>query len=828
MKPNRKMLLQWSPRRQGSLDLGHELIIDNFAGGGGTSTGLEAAFGRPVDIAINHDPQAIAMHALNHPRTKHLCENVWNVDPIEVTQNRPVALVWLSPDCKHFSKAKGGTPVSKNIRGLAWVGVRWLLKSSPRVFMLENVEEFTTWGDLMEIAPGVWIPDPSKRGDTFRAFIAMITTGIDPEDPQFIEACDHLEIDTHGPEARRLIAGLGYDVDWRELRACDNGAPTIRKRLFIVGRRDGLPVRFPEQEYGDPTSHKVIAGMLAPYRTSADCIDFSLPAQSIFSRKKALAKNTQRRVAKGLWRHVLTSAKPFIVTNTTGHPGGSIDQPLATVTTGNHHMLGQPVLAPFLNEHANASNQRTMSADEPMRTICAQVKGGHFSVVASALAPLRGTSEGHLDNARSVDQPMTTISASGTHHALVGAELVTAHIQRDMGCSVGHAADVPLGTVTAGGGGKSSLVGAHLVTIGYGERAGQDARTQDVEQPLGTVVAGGVKQAIVATHITKFRTGSIGSSMAEPMPTVTANSFIKRPGGSVPLGMVAAHLTHLTHHGERSGTSPDQPLPTVTGANRGEQALVAANLIDIGHGESCSTGAKRWGSGVRSLEAPLNAVTASSSPSALVSAFLEQANGGFYADNDGRGADEPLSTITARGTNQRLITACLVKYYSSGGQSQAADVPLHTISTKARMGVVEAMQVPFDCLAEEHREKARLCADLMREHMPEQFPSDAELVLMQYQGSLWVLVDITLRMLKPRELYRAQAFPESYIIHEIPDPDLLFKDGVQVADPLSVPRIPLSTTAQIRMCGNSVVPLQAEALIRANFAHERLMSGVAA
>lgn len=767
------------------LDLGNELIIDNFAGGGGTSTGLEAAFGRPVDIAINHDPEALAMHALNHPKTKHLCESVWDVDPIKVTQNRPVGLVWLSPDCKHFSKAKGGTPVAKHIRGLAWVGMRWVALTKPRVLMLENVEEFQTWGPLIVGPDGKAFPDPKRKGKTFNSFVRQLR--------------DH-----------------GYAVDWRELRACDNGAPTIRKRLFLVARLDGLPIVFPEQTHGDPASREVLAGMLAPYRTAAECIDFDLPAESIFDRKKELAVNTQRRVAKGLWRHVLTSAKPFIVTNTSGHPGSGIDQPLPTITTGNHHMLGEatltpldvrvtsaggweyqpiystpqataerphefhcatcantfptwrpedegipgacptcgnetgiypidgPVTAPFLTEHANASNQRTMPADEPLRTICAQVKGGHFSVVAPTLAPLRGTSEGHL-SARTVEQPMTTISAGGTHHALAGA---------------------------------------HLITIGYGERAGQEPRTQKIEGPLGTAVAGGVKQALVATHITKFRTGSAGSAMNEPMPTVTANSFIKRPGGSAPLGMVAAHLTHLTHHGERPGTSPAQPLPTVTGAHRGEQALVAA--------------------------------------------FLEQANGGFWADNDGRPMDAPVSTIASKGANQRLVTACLVKYYSSGGQWQAIDEPMHTVPTKARMGLVETLQVPVDCLADEYREKARRCAELLHEHLPEQFPAGAEMVLMSYDGVIWVLADITLRMLKARELFRAQAFPNSYIIHEIPDPKLLFKDGVQVADPLSVPRIPLSTTAQIRMCGNSVSPVQAEALVRANFAHERLFARSAA
>lgn len=188
----------------------------------------------------------------------------------------------------------------------------------------------------------------------------------------------------------------------------------------------------------------------------------------------------------------------------------------------------------------------------------------------------------------------------------------------------------------------------------------------------------------------------------------------------------------------------------------------------------------------------------------------------------------PVSTIASKGANQRLVTACLVKYYSSGGQWQAVNEPMHTLPTKARMGLVETVQVPADCLAEEHREKARRCAELLHEHLPEQFPAGAEMILMSYDGILWVLADITLRMLKARELFRAQSFPENYIIHEIPDPKLLFKDGVQVADPLSVPRIPLSTTAQIRMCGNSVSPVQAEALVRANFGHERLFARTAA
>ena len=563
-------------RPQLALPFPGELIIDNFAGGGGTSTGLEAAFERPVDIAINHDPEALAMHALNHPYTKHLCESVWDIDPIEVTGNRPVGLVWLSPDCKHFSKAKGGTPVSKHIRGLAWVGMRWVALTKPRVLMLENVEEFQTWGPVIVGADGNLYPDPAKKGKTFESFV-------------------------------RQLRQHGYKVDWRELRACDNGAPTIRKRLFLVARRDGLPIIWPEATHGEPTSREVLAGMLAPYRTAAECIDFGLPATSIFDRPKPLAANTRRRVAKGLWRHVLSSARPFIVTNTSGHPGAGIDQPMPTVTTGNHHMLGQPVIAPL------AANPEPW----PFEPIF----------------------------------PTPPATAERPH---------------DFCC------------------------------------------------------------------------------------TTCGNTF-------------------------PSWRPEDEGIP--------------------GACPTCGN------------EAGIHPIDAMPSMPFLV--------------GDGRPASAPISTITASGSNQRLVTAYLVQYYSEGGQDSGCAKPMPTVTTKARMGLVQSVQVPAEALSPEHREKARACAALLHEHLPDLFPEAAELVLMSYGGICWVLVDITLRMLKARELYRAQSFPDDYIIHEIPDPKLLFKDGVQVpGDPRLIPRIPLSITAQVRMCGNSVSPAQAEALVRANFRHE--------
>lgn len=764
-----------NPPNQQGLPFAQELIIDNFAGGGGTSTGLEAAFGRPVDIAINHDPEALAMHAINHPLTRHLCESVWDVDPIAVTGNQPVALVWLSPDCKHFSKAKGGTPVAKHIRGLAWVGMRWVALCKPRVLMLENVEEFKTWGPLIIGADGQARPDPVRKGRTFDSFV-------------------------------RQLRQHGYQVAWKEMRACDHDTPTIRKRLFLVARRDGLPIVFPDASNAESADRRVLAGNLAAYRTAAECIDFSLPTTSIFDRPRPLATNTQRRLAKGLWRHVLTSPNPFIVettglnssasqaeaglpiqgpaimTNTTDHPGASVENPLPTITTGGQQTLASATLTPYLTEHANSSNQRTMPADEPLRTVCAQVKGGHFSVVSPAIVPMRGTSESHLGG-HDVRDPLSTISAGGTHHGLmaghitkfntgsigtrlddplstitaggtpkrpstgitqglVNAKMVAAHIQRDMGKSVGHAVDVPLATTTAGGSGKSTLIGTHLLTIGYGEREGQMARTQDIEKPLGTVVAAN-KHAVSAIH-----------------------------------------LTHLTHHGERSGHAANDPLPTITAAHRGEQAIVAA--------------------------------------------CLEQANGGFY-DGDGRPVDAPISTITAAGSNQRLISAYMVKYYGEGGQSQCASKPMHTLTTKDRMGLVQVEHINASCISEEHLRRARMCAALLREHLPEHFSEFADIVLIWHAGAWWILVDITLRMLKPRELFRAQGFPENYVIHEIPDPKLLFDSlGHQVMDPLMVPRIPLSATAQVRMCGNSVCPPMAKALAQANFSHESLIYDKAA
>ena len=282
----------------------NELIVDNFAGGGGASIGIELAVGRPVDIAVNHDEDAIAMHKVNHPCTTHYQEDVFAIEPEKVTGGRPVGIAWFSPDCKHHSRAKGGVPVSKKIRGLSWVILKWALSHvAPRCIFMENVEEIQTWGPLKEI-DGNTYPDPERKGETFNGFIAMLTNGISKSHPAFAEACEFLKITPDSEQGDRLANGLGYNVDYKVLKACDYGAPTIRKRFYLIARRDGQTIVWPAPTHGKG---------LKPYRTAAECIDWSIPCPSIFGRKKDLAVNTQRRIARGLDKFVLKNPRPFIM-----------------------------------------------------------------------------------------------------------------------------------------------------------------------------------------------------------------------------------------------------------------------------------------------------------------------------------------------------------------------------------------------------------------------------------------------------------------------------------------------------------------------------------
>lgn len=468
-----------------NLDIHGELIIDNFAGGGGASTGIELALGRRVDIAINHDPEAVAMHTANHPETKHYCESVWEIDPREVTQGRPVGLVWLSPDCKHFSKAKGGKPVEKKIRGLAWVALRWAAVAKPRVIMLENVEEFRTWGPLVTDAGGNARPCPKNKGREFNAF------------------CNALK-------------AHGYKVEHRELRACDYGTPTIRKRLFLIARRDGQPIVWPEPTHGDPRNIATKANKLKPWRTAAECIDFTLPCPSIFERTRPLADATLRRIAKGIMRYVVNAAEPFIVTAAHGEisPSGvkrwgaghrDINQPLPTITASG----GYGVVSPVLTEHANASTPRCMPADEPLRTICAQTKGGHHALIAPTLVQTGyGEREGQAPRALDMEKPLGTLVGSQKH------ALVSAFMAKHYGGVVGHSLQgEPLHTVTSSD--HNSLVTSNLVKL-RNNCIGQDSR-----EPIHTITGGAEHFAEVRAFLVKYYGSDQDPRLEEPLHTVT-------------------------------------------------------------------------------------------------------------------------------------------------------------------------------------------------------------------------------------------------------------------------------------------------------------------
>jgi DNA (cytosine-5)-methyltransferase 1 len=407
-----------------------EIVVDNFAGGGGASTGIEMAFGRPVDIAINHDLEAIAMHRANHPETVHYCDSVWDVKPVDITRGQRVALCWFSPDCKHFSKAKGGKPKEKHIRGLAWVAVRWATTVKPRVIILENVEEFKDWGPLL--ADGR--PDPKKKGHTFRSFV-------------------------------KALRSHGYDVEWREgIKACDFGAPTSRKRFFLIARCDGQPIVWPKPTHGAPNTLAVQSGKLQPYRTAAEIIDFSRPCPSIFGRTKELSPNTKRRIARGIERFVINNAKPFIIKVNHGGEnfrGQEIDKPLQTITSKN----GWGIVTPFIariGQTGFAADRLQYSVEQPLTTITTKTE--HCLVTPTLIQMGYGEAEGQEPRVLDLHKPLGTITAGGNKFGIAEAVLAPAsehqadrskatlaasHIVKFKGTNIGQAVTDPLQTITA-------------------------------------------------------------------------------------------------------------------------------------------------------------------------------------------------------------------------------------------------------------------------------------------------------------------------------------------------------------------------------------------
>ncbi|MBU2739583.1 DNA cytosine methyltransferase [Acidithiobacillus concretivorus] len=541
------------------LGINEEITVDLFAGGGGMSTSIEQAIGRYVDVAVNHNAEAISMHEANHPQTRHYIGDVFEVDPRAASDGRAVGLLHLSPDCTHHSQASGGQPRDRKTRALSWVGKRWAGQVKPRVITLENVKQILQWGPLVakrdkttgrvlkldgtvaepgEVVPlrqQYLVPDKKKIGRTWQAFVSQ-------------------------------LRDMGYAVEWKILCAADFGAPTTRERLFMVARCDGEPICWPE-----PTHTKVKTKGKKLWRSAAECIDWSIPCPSIFEREKPLAEATLRRIARGLKKYVLDSADPFIV-------------PIA-------HYNGRDAC---------------QSAQEPLRTVTAYPKGGTFAVASPV-----------------------------------------------------------------------------LVQTGYGERAGQAPRSLDLDAPLGTVVAGGTKHALVSAYLAHLRGHCDARDVEDPLMTISA--------GGQHHGVVSAFLSR--QFGASIGHGADTPLGTVTAGGGGKSAVVECAL----------------------------------SPNDEAAALR--------------------------------VAAFLVRYYGEGGQLGNLHDPMATITTKDRLA----------------------------------------LVTVHVEGTPYVIVDMGLRMLQPRELYRAQGFPDTYIIEH-------GHDGRK-----------FSKSAQVRMCGNSVSPPPAVALIRANY-----------
>ncbi len=584
--------------------IGEPIIIDSFAGGGGASTGIEMALGRSPDYAINHDADALALHEANHPETIHLSENVYRIDPLDHLRGRHIGLAWFSPDCKHFSKAKGGKPVARNIRDLCWIIPGWIERIQQSggkvdIVIMENVEEFKDYGPLVETGRG-WMPDPERKGETFQKWC-------------------------------RKLRGLGAKIEMRELRGRDYGAPTIRKRLFIIMRFDGQKIVWPQPTHGAPDDPEVIAGRKLPWPIVADCIDWSIPCPSIFDTSdeiwekhqvravRPLAVNSHARIARGMDRFVLRAKRPF------------------------------------------------------------------------------------------------------------------------------------------------------LVDLANGGR--------------------------VAPSIQRFNTGATGCDMRDQMPTVTANGFVKRPGGAAPLGLLAPVLTYAQQGG--AVRPMDGQAHTITASGKDQNAVMCAFMAQ--HNSD-----RRGVNPGRPMDGAASTITQTGSHQQVVSAYIARQ----FGTSTGHAVDQPSGTIMADGQGKsQLVMPYLQSYYATGEGSRE-DEAMRTATVKPRHGHVEAhLGVPP--FTEAQAARARQVADFMRAHG---FWDEREFVTVEVDGVTFVIVDIGMRMLTPRELYNAQGFPPDYKIDGYFDRKRIGHNGGPVW-------VPFSKTVQVSCVGNSVCPPVAKALVAANANH---------
>lgn len=706
------------------------MIVDSFAGGGGASTGIEMALGRSPDIAINHNPAALALHAANHRDTEHISENVYQIDPLDHMRGRHIGLAWFSPDCKHFSKAKGGKPVERNIRDLCWIIPGWverIQKSGGKVdvIIMENVEEFKDYGPLVETKRGL-MPDPDCKGELFRKW------------------CKKLQ-------------RLGGRIEFRELRACDFGAPTIRKRLFVIIRFDGQPIVWPEPTHGKPTDPDVIEGKKLPWRTAAECIDWTLACPSIFDTSaeiwekhqlravRPLADATMARVARGMKRYVLDTERPFIVNLTHGGRLEPTDQPFNTIT-GAHR--------------------------------------GEKAIVSPYVASYYGHTDGRSERTSELDDPLATIPTEN-RHALIAPSVIRFNTG-----ATGQDAREPLSTVTAnsfikrpGGAAPLGVIAPHLMTM---RNAGKPFNGAD--EPTHTITAGGAGLTLVAPVLTAAQQGGSVRSVEDPHHTITASSKDQN----------AVIVPTLVGCGGRAGQSRprggDEPAATITAKADG---CVAVAFMAQHNNDSRRDGGVNPG---RAADEPLSTVTQTGSHQSVVSAFVARQ----FGTSTGHRVDVPAATVMADGGGKsQLVTPYLQAYYGTG-EGQHETEPMRTVTTKDRHGHIEATigVPPFtDALAE----RARQVAAFMRAHG---FWDDREFVTVEIDGATFVIVDIGMRMLTPRELYNAQGFPPNYIIDGAWD----YHTGASVWRDFS-------KSVQVSCVGNSVSPPVARALVAANCGH---------
>lgn len=710
-----------------------ELVVDAFAGGGGASTGIRMALERDPDIALNHDRFALAMHRANHPATRHMLQDVATVDSVSMCAGLPIGMLWMSPDCTDHSKAKGAAPrrdAGRTTRGIGWAIVGWVKAlpawQRPRVVFLENVEEYEDWGPLG--ADGKRCP--VRKGETFKAFVAA-------------------------------WEALGYGkIEWRVRRAWQAGAGTIRRRLYMVMRRDGEDIVWPEPTHGNPNlpadAARIAAGELRPWITAADSIDFSLPIPSIFDSReeikrtfgitavRPLAEKTQARIAKGVSRHVLNALRPYLVkVNHTARPGEArnraTDLPLTAMTSKRDDALVMPFVAGLAHGDGLGGTRRDYD-------------------------PL---------------SPLTTIHAGGGNHALVMPHV--AYAQQGGGT---REAGAPIHTITASPKDQNQVVSAFLVPR-YGEREGQEPRSRAVDLPGATPVPSGNEGSLVVPVLVGCG-GRAGQS--EPRP---GDAPILTQTAKPDLCLAAVSISR--QFGASIGSPAGEPVGTITAKGAGKAALLAAFVAQHNHDSRRADGINPG----RDMGEPVSTITTTGAQQGLVAAHMLTLRGSDRRDSP---AGAPLRTQSAKGTHDAVVSLpLLTAYYSSGGTSADAGEPMRTDTAKARFGLVSA-DAAIPPFGPEHEARAREVADFLRAHG---CWDGNEFVTLDVDGATYVIVDICMRMLTPRERYNAQGFPRDYIIDY----------GIDADGSL----IHFSQEKQGHMCGNSVCPPEAAALVAANY-----------